>query len=151
MKKFLLVIFCCFVLFLPVQAKNEMDSILFSGMLLAGCAYGRKPNAPDQSEKQIRLIALASPFSKPHWMLTKARVNKDYTAQDVLEMIEDLKPDCLERFITGYIDRNELGFTYVYAIIQDSWDAHTSVTSKDGPYKGKTMYDITKELLNNTK
>jgi len=61
------------------------------------------------SEKQIRLITLASPFSKPHWMLTKERgLHKDYTAQDVLEMIKDLKPDCLERFITGYHDPKDL-------------------------------------------
>jgi len=44
--------------------------------------------------------------------------------------------------------QKELGITFVYAIIQDKWVAMNSVTSKDGPYKGKTMYDITKELLN---
>lgn len=308
-------------------------AILFSLLMLV-CAganlNGQNLDISSTPEKQIRLIALASPFSEPHWMLTKARgLYKDYTAQDVLEMIKDLKPDCLERFITGrmnpdelvpvregypemtvleflnaailagsekchivpklnlrwlaggredyfwkaaqelydlplvrpirninldvwdvycneihttpeqraqlfkrlrdigyeeigvnmtglhkvndpqidyadfninkttwevnsdvaetiksypnikklylYIDypgamdafrrnspdrqaeiyyknifpkQKEMGFTYVYAIIQDSWDANTSVTSEDGPYKGKTMYEITKELLN---
>ena len=43
--------------------------------------------------------------------------------------------------------QEELGFTFVYAVIQDSWDAHESVTSAEGPYKGKTMFEITKELL----
>jgi hypothetical protein len=42
----------------------------------------------------------------------------------------------------------EMGYTFVYAILQDEWDATSIVTSKDGPYKGKTMYEITKELLN---
>ncbi|GHV00611.1 hypothetical protein FACS1894159_06680 [Bacteroidia bacterium] len=60
-------------------------------------------------EKYIRIIALASPFTKEHWMLTAGRgLTKDYTAQDVLQMIEELKPDCLERFITGYQDPKEL-------------------------------------------
>ena len=312
---------------------KKIAGIALSVCLLTGSACGQRSgvsSAPEQREKHIRLIALASPFSKPHWMPLKARgLHKDYTAQDILEMIEDLKPDCLERFITGYIDHEELvpvreghpemtvleflnaailagsekchivpklnlrwlawgreeyfwksaqalydlplvrpirninldvwdiycndvhttpeqraglfkrlrdigyeqigvnmtglysvnepqidyadfnidkntwqvksdvisllntypniqrlylyidypgamdafrrnspdrqaeiyyenifpnqakmGFTYVYAIIQDSWDASASVTSGDGPYKGKTMYDITKELLN---
>ena len=38
-------------------------------------------------------------------------------------------------------------FTFVYAVIQDSWNAAECVTDENGPYKGKTMYDITKELL----
>jgi hypothetical protein len=307
--------------------------IALPALLLSGNAYKQKPSVLSTSgkyEKHIRLISLASPFTNSRWMLTKAKgLHKDYTAQDVLEMIEELKPDCLERFITGYhnpqglvpvregypemtvleflnaaisagsekchivpklnlqwlawgreeyfwksaqglydlplvrpirninldvwdiycneihttpeqraelfkrlrdigyeeigvnmtglyrvndpqidyadfnIDKNtwevkgnvveliksypnikrlylyidypgamdafgrnspdrqaeiyyenifpkqkEMGFTYVYAIIQDSWDANTSVTSEDGPYKGKTMYEITKELLN---
>ncbi len=56
-------------------------------------------------DRQIRIIALASPFSKDHWMASKSHgLEKDYTAQDILEMISELKPNCLERFITGYHD-----------------------------------------------
>ncbi len=67
------------------------------------------PQAKSTHEKYIRLIALADPFNKDHWMPQRSRgVAKDYTAQDILEMIGELKPDCLERFITGYIDPDEL-------------------------------------------
>jgi len=59
--------------------------------------------------RNIRLIALADPFRDDHWMLTTRRgLSKDYTAQDVLEMIAELKPDCLERFITGWQDPKAL-------------------------------------------
>lgn len=60
-------------------------------------------------ERQIRLIALAEPFSAEHWMPAKRRgLTKNYTAQDILEMIAELKPDCLERFITGYQHPDDL-------------------------------------------
>jgi len=60
-------------------------------------------------QRQIRLIALAAPMNGGEWMATKARgLQKDYTAQDILEIIEDLKPDCLERFITAYHDADKL-------------------------------------------
>lgn len=68
----------------------------------------RGQKSPKQ-EKYIRLIALASPFSKDNWMLSEKRgLSKNYTAQDVLEIIEDLNPDCLERFITGCPDPEAL-------------------------------------------
>lgn len=63
--------------------------------------------AGPRHKKYVRIIALADPFRTDHWMPSKKRCGTDYTAQDILEMIEDLKPDCLERFITGYQDPNE--------------------------------------------
>ncbi|TLX76411.1 hypothetical protein E9993_05835 [Labilibacter sediminis] len=54
----------------------------------------------------VRMITLAAPFNTKaktgNWMLP------DYTAQDVLAYIEELKPDCLERFITGKQDIHKL-------------------------------------------
>lgn len=83
--------------------------IALSVLLLSGSAYEQASPAPEEREKHIRLIALASPFSAPHWMLTEARgLHKNYTAQDVLEIIAELKPDCLERFITGYHNPDDL-------------------------------------------
>jgi hypothetical protein len=53
----------------------------------------------------IRIIALASPFQSEDntstWMFD------DYTAQDILKIISNLKPDGLERFITGKQDPNK--------------------------------------------
>jgi len=43
--------------------------------------------------------------------------------------------------------QKELGFTFVYAIFQDDWDATKEFTSKKGPYKGKSMFDISRELI----
>lgn len=68
-----------------------------------------KPQKKSHEKRYIRLIALADPFAKNHWMANKAHgLAKDYTAQDILEMIEELNPDCLERFITGYPDPDGL-------------------------------------------
>jgi len=51
------------------------------------------------------MVVWADEYQSDHWKLTQAKnpgtYAKDYTAQDVLEMIAELKPDCLERFITG--------------------------------------------------
>ena len=60
-------------------------------------------------QRQVRLIALAAPLKGGEWMPVKARgLQKDYTAQDVLEIIADLKPTCLERFITACPDPDRL-------------------------------------------
>ncbi|MGM9748913.1 MAG: hypothetical protein ACI3ZN_08925, partial [Candidatus Cryptobacteroides sp.] len=81
--------------------------IILAGLILSSVyGMGQERFVP---EKQIRLIALANPMGGGEWMLTKKRgVVKDYTAQDVIEMIADLKPTCLERFITGYHDADRL-------------------------------------------
>lgn len=80
-------------------------------VLLSGLANAQTDAAQcgAKGERQVRLIALAEPFSAVHWMPAKRRgLSRDYTAQDILEMIAELKPDCLERFITGYQNPEEL-------------------------------------------
>lgn len=79
--------------------------------LLSGPAHAQDDAVPCGTvrERQVRLIALAEPFSDVHWMPAKRRgLSRDYTAQDILEMIAELKPDCLERFITGYQNPDDL-------------------------------------------
>jgi hypothetical protein len=39
------------------------------------------------------------------------------------------------------------GFIFVYPIFQDDYDATRSLTSSSGPYAGKSMFDITKALI----
>jgi hypothetical protein len=39
------------------------------------------------------------------------------------------------------------GFVFVYSLSNAGWDPFAHVTRVDGPYKGKNMYDITKECL----
>ncbi len=73
-----------------------------------GQEMAAEPQAP-AGKRQVRLIALANPLGGGEWMPTKKRgLDKDYTAQDILEMIEELKPTCLERFITGWQDPDRL-------------------------------------------
>ncbi|WP_430815092.1 hypothetical protein [Carboxylicivirga sp. RSCT41] len=43
--------------------------------------------------------------------------------------------------------QEEMGFTFVYAIFQDDWDATQEFTSANGPYGGKSMFDITRQLI----
>lgn len=59
--------------------------------------------------RYVRIVALGDPGPsgdwKGTWMLSRERrpeFVRDYYAEDVLEWIEDLKPHCLERFISGY-------------------------------------------------
>lgn len=84
-------------------------ALLFA--LLSGPANAQTGTAQCGAKRgrQVRLIALAEPFSSVHWMSAKRRgLSRDYTAQDILEMIAELKPDCLERFITGYQNPEDL-------------------------------------------
>lgn len=91
MKKSGLIALFFILLFGPVSAQNSVVQ------------------CPARPERQIRLIALAEPFSAEHWMPAKRRgLTKDYTAQDILEIITELRPDCLERFITGYQNPDNL-------------------------------------------
>jgi len=46
-----------------------------------------------------------------------------------------------------YPTQEEYGYTFVYAIFQDDWDATKLFTSPDGPHKGKSIYEIIKELI----
>ena len=83
--------------------KLGLTIILF--VLFSGMANAQDDAVPCGTvrERQVRLIVLADPFSDEHWMPVKRRgLSRNYTAQDIIEMIEELKPDCLERFITGY-------------------------------------------------
>jgi len=59
----------------------------------------------DSLLRYIRIVAMASPFNGKggEWRLNKeVGLSKDYTAQDILEVIADLKPHRLERLLTGY-------------------------------------------------
>lgn len=116
---------------------NKMKSfktlaLLFSALLFLTCCGSSDskptPSPPDEQnpeqpsdpekptpeptykpEKIVRMIVLGDPYKSEHWMANKAHgLRKDYTAQDILEIIEDLKPDCLERFVTGKQDPDEL-------------------------------------------
>ncbi|GHV00619.1 hypothetical protein FACS1894159_06710 [Bacteroidia bacterium] len=93
--------------------KNIICTLVLCTVAIFAHAQLQQPSTSSHDcidgDRYIRLIALANPFGKDHWMLTKERgLKKDYTAQDVLEMISDLKPDCLERFITGWHDPDGL-------------------------------------------
>jgi hypothetical protein len=50
-----------------------------------------------------------------------------------------------------YPNQWKLGFTFVYPIFQDDWDATKLFTSPEGPYKGKSIYEIFKGLIQKTR
>ena len=60
-------------------------------------------------ERQVRIIPLAKPMQGGgQWMANRANgLKKDYNAQDILEMVADLKPTTLERYFTGAQDMNK--------------------------------------------
>jgi hypothetical protein len=53
-----------------------------------------------------------------------------------------------DTLISNIVNRQqELGFLYVYPFFQNGYDPITFKTDPNGKYKGKTMYEIQKELL----
>lgn len=87
---------------------HEMKRLFIIFALALTCHFAGQAAGP-AAERQVRIIALANPLGGGEWMPTMKRgLHKDYTAQDILEMIADLKPTCLERFITGYQDPDRL-------------------------------------------
>lgn len=50
-----------------------------------------------------------------------------------------------------YPSQFEYGYTFVYALFQDDWDARQLFTSEDGPYNGKSIYDVIKDLILKTR
>jgi len=53
-----------------------------------------------------------------------------------------------DKLISNIVNRQkELGFSYVFPFFQNGYDPKTFQTNPNGKYKGKTMYDIQKELL----
>lgn len=94
-------------------------TLLFScsGADETGSSIWTKPDIPGGKEepeekperpRYIRIVAVADPFSGGgKWALTKEKgLSKDYAAQDVIEMVSDLKPHRVERILTGYADEN---------------------------------------------
>lgn len=55
----------------------------------------------------VRIITLALHANGGYSDTAKWMLN-NWTAQDILKMIKELKPDCLERFVTGFQDPNKL-------------------------------------------
>lgn len=94
---------------------GNIKIIILVGILLLTNSCDSKDNTlnlPQDTEEShlpdgiyIRIIALASPFqsddNSARWMFD------NYTAQDVLKLISTIKPDCLERFVTGKQDPNK--------------------------------------------
>jgi hypothetical protein len=78
---------CMLVMLFAVGAKSQ--------------SYERIPEGP-----QVRIIPLAAPLKAKDqygmWM------HPEYTAEDIIEMIEGLKPQVLERYITGAQDPDAL-------------------------------------------
>ncbi|MCK5219923.1 hypothetical protein KAR10_10375, partial [bacterium] len=61
---------------------------------------------------------------------------------DFMELPPDKRADILTK---SYGDRQKTeGFTFVWPIVQGKWDSKKVKTSQQGPYKGKTLYEVMK-------
>lgn len=73
-----------------------------------------EPELPADKEERLRYIRIVAVEAQPYngvyssggrWALTKEKgLSKDYTAQDIIEMVGDLKPHRIERILTGCPD-----------------------------------------------
>lgn len=67
---------------------------------------------------------------------------------DFMELSPDKRADLLTK---SYGDRQKAkGFTFVWPIVQGKWDSKKVKTSPQGPYKGKTLYEVMKNATTNT-
>lgn len=72
----------------------------------------------------------------------------DYPGQ--MDAFMELSPDAEADVYTKVIvpAEKDLGFTFVYPILFDAWDSNKHVTSGDGPYQGKSIFQVTRDLIN---
>jgi hypothetical protein len=60
-----------------------------------------------------------------------------------------LPPDQQAQIIeTIASQQKSLGFRFIYPVIYGGYDASANVTTKDGPYHGKTVFDVIVECIN---
>jgi hypothetical protein len=71
----------------------------------------------------------------------------DYPGQ--MEEFMKLSPDRQADVFTKVIQPAEKreGFTFVYPILFDDWDATKHITSPDGPYHGASIFDVIRESI----
>lgn len=84
-----------------------MAAVIFANSCDAATDWTLEKESEEERLRYVRIVAMANPFNGKggEWRLKKdVGLSKDYTAQDVLEMIEQMKPHRLERFLTGYYD-----------------------------------------------
>jgi hypothetical protein len=72
----------------------------------------------------------------------------DYPGQ--MDAFMDLSSDEQADVFTKVIDPavETQGFSFVYPVLFDRWDANKHVTRRDGPYKGATMYEVIQRSIN---
>ncbi|MCK4958704.1 MAG: arylsulfatase, partial [Planctomycetes bacterium] len=72
----------------------------------------------------------------------------DYPGQmdELMKLPGDAQADVFTKVI-GPAEKQE-GFTFVYPVLFDKWDANKQFTSKDGKYKGASMYEVIRQSIN---
>lgn len=101
-----------------------------------------------------------------NWEVNKKALNKLKNEKELKKFYMYIDyPGAMDRFRAEhttdeqadiYVNRiqpfeHKLGFTFVYPIFQDDWDATKEFTSKEGEYNGKSMFDLTKMLIEKTR
>lgn len=75
----------------------------------------------------------------------------DYPGQ--MDKFMELTPDQQADVITKVIEpaAGKLGFTFVYPVLFDRWDASNHVTNKSGPYNGASIFEVIQESVETNK
>ncbi|MEX0321720.1 MAG: hypothetical protein AB3N63_06135 [Puniceicoccaceae bacterium] len=75
----------------------------------------------------------------------------DYPGQ--MDKFMELTPDQQADVITKVIEpaAEKLGFTFVYPVLFDRWDASNHVTNKSGPYNGASIFEVIQESVETNK
>ena len=95
---------------------------------------------------EIRLSTLEKMKKDPH--IQQYYLYIDYPGQmtEFIELSVDAQADVLLDVIQPAEKRH--GFTFVYPVLFDQWDATRQFTSATGRYNGASIYDIIKQAVN---
>lgn len=89
---------------------------------------------------EIRLSTLEKLKKDPH--INQYFLYIDYPGQmdEFMRLTADKQADVFTKTIQPA--EREHGFTFVYPVLFDAWDATMQQTSLEGPYRGATLYDV---------
>ncbi|WP_437223317.1 sulfatase-like hydrolase/transferase [Planctomicrobium sp. SH661] len=95
---------------------------------------------------EIRLSTLEKLKNDPH--INQYYLYIDYPGQmnNFMQLSVDQQADVITKTIRPA--EKEHGFTFVYPILFDAWDATRQKTSSDGPYQGATLYEVIQASTN---
>ena len=95
---------------------------------------------------EIRLSTLDKMKKDPHFKQYYLYIDYPGQMDEFMKLTIDAQADVFTDVIQPAERKH--GFTFVYPILFDRWDATKQITSKDGKYKGISLYEVIRQTVN---